>query len=246
MKDWLKECEKDWDIEILFACEAGSFAWGTNSSGSDYDVRFIYKRSIRSYLSLQKPMEVLDFDSPVDAHGWDLFKAFHLLSKSNPSIYEWAYSPIIYIDKHQFSLKLRNIIEENYSTYSLTMHYYHLMKRNMDELSRKESLGTKEQKQLIQALRAFLIIRKIIENKQIIGGPYFEVKKNSDNIFERYYYQAVIAKQQEFIMEETKIKEVLSFLLSQKEGLANQISSLGKKEPFTEELEGWLWELLGL
>ena len=42
----LKCIEKEKKIKILFAVEAGSRAWELNSSESDYDVHFVYYRSL--------------------------------------------------------------------------------------------------------------------------------------------------------------------------------------------------------
>ena len=49
------EKKKKKNIEIIYACEAGSRMWGFNSDISDYDVRFIYKHNdIKEYISLGK------------------------------------------------------------------------------------------------------------------------------------------------------------------------------------------------
>ena len=42
--------EEKYDIKIIYAVESGSRAWNMASVDSDYDVRFIYKGSIKNYL----------------------------------------------------------------------------------------------------------------------------------------------------------------------------------------------------
>lgn len=48
----LKEIENSKNVNILFACESGSRAWGFASPDSDYDVRFIYAHHLEWYLSV--------------------------------------------------------------------------------------------------------------------------------------------------------------------------------------------------
>ena len=46
------------NIQILFAIESGSRAWGFPSPDSDYDVRFVYTRAQSWYLSLFEKRDV--------------------------------------------------------------------------------------------------------------------------------------------------------------------------------------------
>jgi uncharacterized protein len=171
MKDWLSGLGDEYGVEILFACEAGSRAWGIETDQSDFDIRFIYRyRDIKEYLSIRKTKNILDFRSPYDVTGFDLYKVCDLILKSNPSVYEWAYSSITYTEKNQFSLHLKQMIENSYSPFSLFMHYSSLKNRNVKELI-KGDYNVKKQKQLIQAIRADLLCSGLIETKSV-HSPY--------------------------------------------------------------------------
>ena len=51
IEEKLKILTEQHNIRILVAIESGSRAWGFPSQNSDYDVRFIYTRSMDDYLS---------------------------------------------------------------------------------------------------------------------------------------------------------------------------------------------------
>lgn len=245
MEDWLKDCESKWNIDILFACEAGSRAWGTDSVGSDQDLRFIYRhRDIRSYLSLKHPVEVIDANIPIDAHGWDIFKAFELASKSNPSLYEWAFSHIVYKDVNDFSKRLRQLIVENYSPFSVAMHYLSLVSRNLKEVKGKESLGWKQQKQLIQIVRSVLIMENIMKLESMNSSPFFQLNQPPENLWETYYATLVKAKKEGFLLEQDLLKEMTHTLEIERGRLQSSCQNLSKGTPFKEKLDQWLWEIL--
>lgn len=247
MNEWLQECESKWNIDILFACEAGSRAWGLDSSDSDQDLRFIYKhRDIHSYLSLSKPMEVIDLSHPVDAHGWDIFKAFQLAAKSNPSLYEWAFSPIIYVDRRGFSAKLRKMIVDNYSPFSVAMHYLSLMTRNLKEVSGKDNLGVKQQKQLIQIVRSILIIEKLVNNDSSFSSPFFTIDKEPQTMWEKYYHLLGKAKKRKMLLQEEVLKDIILELEKEKISLEASCQILNKGKNFKEKLDEWLWEVLSV
>ena len=94
----LKKIEAQENVKIIMAIESGSRAWGFASPDSDYDVRFIYVRKEEDYLKLEKTRDVIEWklDDVLDINGWDIKKALQLLHNSNPTVFEWCASPIVY------------------------------------------------------------------------------------------------------------------------------------------------------
>lgn len=94
----LDKIERDHDVEILFAIESGSRAWGFPSPDSDYDVRFVYRRPLYWYLSIEPGRDVIELpiSGDLDVNGWDVQKALGLMLKANPVLLEWLSSPIKY------------------------------------------------------------------------------------------------------------------------------------------------------
>ena len=109
VRSLLHDLEERRQIKILFAVESGSRAWRIESADSDYDVRFVYCRPLKDYVSLARPDDVINaaFDqklAPCTAHdalydlcGFDIFKFLRLLAKSNPSTIEWLISNVVYL-----------------------------------------------------------------------------------------------------------------------------------------------------
>lgn len=93
--------EKENDIEILYACELGSRVWGFSNDQSDYNVRFIFKRSnVRDYLALKKRNDVIEcFGDDFNIIGWDIKKALEFHYRDNSNLRECLLSDIVYIDK---------------------------------------------------------------------------------------------------------------------------------------------------
>ena len=94
----LRDIEQQYKVTVLYAAESGSRAWGFASPDSDFDVRFIYKRPREDYLRLDPPRDVIELpvDETWDVVGWDLDKTLRLLHKSNPGLYEWLGSPVLF------------------------------------------------------------------------------------------------------------------------------------------------------
>jgi len=121
----LEQIAAENNIQLLFACESGSRAWGFPSPDSDYDVRFIYLRSTRDYLSIENGKDNLSFpiNDELDIYGWDLRKVLQLLKKSNTTPFEWLQSPIMYKEEPGFKNALWALCPQFFSQRSNIHHY---------------------------------------------------------------------------------------------------------------------------
>lgn len=121
----LEKVEEDKNVEILYACESGSRAWGFPSPDSDYDIRFIYRHHRDWYLTVNEKSDTIQFmeGKLLDGSGWDIRKVLRLLFKSNNSIYSWLYSPIIYRQNERFIKTFRNLSEPYFLPKSVTFHF---------------------------------------------------------------------------------------------------------------------------
>jgi len=142
----LKEIEEKEKIKILYSVESGSRGWGFASKDSDYDVRFIYIRSLDWYLSIAERRDVIECprSNQLDMSGWDIKKVLQLFKKSNPPLYEWLSSPIVYIERGSFAQRLRLLMPSFYAPISCLHHYLHMAKGNYKEYLRGEKVRVKK------------------------------------------------------------------------------------------------------
>lgn len=134
IKEQLRRIEDAENIKILLAVESGSRALGFASPDSDYDVRFVYIRSLEDYLRLDAIRDVIELpiDDVLDINGWDLQKTLRLLHKSNPTLFEWFSSPIVY-KKTEFSDKFRDLMMHYFSPKKTLYHYVSMAEGNYRE-----------------------------------------------------------------------------------------------------------------
>jgi|SRR3989344_135109 len=128
----LREIEDKEKVRILYAVESGSRGWGFESKDSDYDVRFIYAHPVEWYLSIGDKRDVIEYpiSDLLDISGWDIKKALKLFKNSNPPLYEWLTSPIIYMEQANFTHKLKDLMPKFYLPTSAMHHYLHMAQGN--------------------------------------------------------------------------------------------------------------------
>ncbi|MDF3026930.1 MAG: Nucleotidyltransferase [Fluviicola sp.] len=161
----LQEVELNHSIEILFAVESGSRAWGFASPDSDYDIRFVYKRKMESYLSLWDSKDSIEFmtEDDLDGSGWDLKKATLLLAKSNASFLGWLFSPIVYIDRGGTLDAMKQLAIENFNPIAGFYHYHSMNKGFYEQLESKEL----KLKAFFYATRTAFCANWILKNEKI-------------------------------------------------------------------------------
>lgn len=141
----LIELQKERGIKVLFATEAGSRAWRFHSPDSDFDIRFIYSRPIKEYLSIFPGRDTIELiEEPFDFVGWDIRKAMRLLLKSNPPLLEWISLGPGYFKQGPLSDLLTQAKDKVISPHSCFYHYYHMAEGNYREYLRGERVRTKK------------------------------------------------------------------------------------------------------
>lgn len=156
----LEKNEKEKNIEILYACESGSRAWGFPSPDSDYDIRFIYRHPKEWYLTVNEKADNIQFmeGELLDGSGWDIRKVLRLLFKSNNSIYAWLYSPIIYRQDDSFTSKFKKLAESYFLPKSVIFHFLGIATGMLQKEFRGEEVKIK---------KYFYVLRPVLAAKWI-------------------------------------------------------------------------------
>lgn len=126
----LEKLEQEKNIQVLYACESGSRAWGFPSPDSDYDIRFIYRHPRPWYLSLQEKRDTIEFmeNELLDGNGWDIRKVLRLLYKSNASLHDWLFSPVVYLEGNKLIDALQELARQLFLPKKAMHHYLGIAK----------------------------------------------------------------------------------------------------------------------
>ena len=164
IKEKLIEIEKRENIKILHCVESGSRAWGFPSPDSDYDVRFVYVRPKEYYLRLDKTRDVIEWqlDETLDINGWDLQKMLRLLHSSNPTVFEWKNSPIVYKTSDAWK-SISGAVDDCFNAKSGIYHYVNMAKTNCRDYLKCDIVKLKK---YFYVLRPLLACEYIRENQK--------------------------------------------------------------------------------
>lgn len=236
----LKEIEHKKGVEILYACETGSRAWGFPSPDSDYDIRFIYRHERDWYLSLGNHKDTIEImDGELDITGWDLRKSLLLLKKSNAPLIERFQSPIVYYNDDSFKDEFKKLIKSYYSPTAVFFHHYSLAQKFWQDLKDKDEVKLKSYFYLIRSLLScnWIIkdksvlpmhieglmtmidnvrkdkLRELIKLKAGVGEKYTHPKDKEMNKWIISLWEVVEASKENLGVNRTDIKQLNEFFL---------------------------------
>ena len=103
----------------------------------------------------------LPLDDVLDINGWDLQKTLRLFRKSNPTLFEWFSSPIVYMET-PFAETFRTMMGNYFSTKRSLYHYIHMAEKNKREYLEGDLVKVKK---YFYVLRPVLACRWILKKK---------------------------------------------------------------------------------
>lgn len=169
----LAVCGQTEDVRILFSIEAGSRSWGLASETCDYDVRFVYVRPKSDYLRLENVRDTIEckLDRELDIVGWDVRKFLCFMRSSNPTVYEWLDSTIVYCEDERFRA-VRDVAPQCFNSVAHAYHYLEMATKNVRYLQTEKATL----KRYLYAVRALLACRWSTQRQEPIPMDFDALK----------------------------------------------------------------------
>lgn len=196
IKSLLKEIEENKKIEILYACETGSRAWGFASPDSDYDIRFIYKHQLDWYLTLSNKKDTIELmlsNGDLDINGWDLRKSLLLLNKSNAALIERFTSPIVYYEKENFRNDFSGLIKSYYNRTAVFYHHHSLATNFWNDIKDKEDVKLKS---LFYLIRSMLSCVYVINKNTVVPMNIHPLLEETESSFKGFILELIALKKE--------------------------------------------------
>jgi uncharacterized protein len=155
----LKKFEKENEAKIILAVESGSRAWGFASTDSDYDVRFVYKYPKQEYLNMRKLRDCfnwMDEENNIDYEGFDIYKFYDLLYKSNMNMMDWVANKMVYLSGLYDKKGLLQILENGFNRATYISHNYGLCSKNYHNYFEVPKEQEPTAKRYVYCIRALL------------------------------------------------------------------------------------------
>jgi hypothetical protein len=180
----LAEFEKEHAVTVLLAVESGSRGWGFSSEDSDYDVRFVYRsNSLASYLTLSKPKDSFDWieqENNCDFEGYDIYKFYDLLLKSNMNIIDWLFQSNIYVDGLPSKEELKAVVKNGFNRRTYISHNYGLCKKNYHRYFVSPAENEPTAKRFVYCIRALLSAAYCARFDTVAPLNFYDLLRASD------------------------------------------------------------------
>ena len=133
--DILANVEREHNVKIIYAVEAGRREWYTDGAAqrrnTEFDIRFIYMhKNLKSYVSVNRnaTTESIDGYTPDRLYDWcgfDITKALRLLNQMNPVLVEMIYASNVYKSdaNHAMVERVRDLVLRQYRIVPLMYQY---------------------------------------------------------------------------------------------------------------------------
>lgn len=235
----LRAAEVEHGVQVVYACESGSRAWGFASPDSDYDVRFIYARPQDWYLSfdVERRRDVIEYPivDDIDCGGWDIRKALYLFIRTNGALLEWLHSPIKYIEAGPFARQLRELTPRAVNSIALCYHYSHMARGNAREYLFEDQVRLKK---YFYVLRPLLAIRYI---EYGLGLPPVEFEKLVEAVAPKELQSGIttlldLKRRTPELGLGAPIPEIGNFITSELERLGEKFSGQGRPDILKQEI----------
>lgn len=245
----LHQIEKEYQVTVLYAVESGSRAWGFESKDSDYDIRFIYAHPLEWYITIEDKRGVIEIKAQgsLDFSGWDIRKALGLYKRSNPPLYEWLISPIIYVEKGTLAQQLRDLSPRYYSPVTSIYHYLHMARGNYRQYLQGNTVRVKKYFYVLRPIFACMWIEQYTTQPPMEFVKILEIltlpdvlKKEIGRLYDR-------KKAGEELDKEAKITVINQFLDEKIKYFENRAKEMGTRQelkPDSTELDHILYETI--
>jgi len=245
----LHQIEAEHKVEILYAVESGSRAWGFESTDSDYDVRLIYRHELKWYLNVLPKRDVIEYPESnlLDISGWDLRKTLFLLNKSNPVLFEWLNSPIVYIKNEASYNLIKEASEDYFSPISSIYHYLHMAKGNYRNYLQGDIVRIKKYFYVLRPLLACMWIEKYSKTPRLNFQDLIKELEIGEQLLNSI---AVLLKDKKTGIESgygPKIPEINNFIQNKIEHFTEKSSSFNPADkPSPVKLDELFFTLINL
>lgn len=183
MRESIDNVFKDIQEIPLFFIESGSRLWGIASPDSDFDVRGFHLQSKQQYFDFYKHRDIIEvMDGSFDFVSYDIDKMFDLLAKSNPTVFEWIRSNIIYLNVLPDWPAFQNDIITNFDFKALFHHYISFAKGNINLMEKGKKFTYKTVFYCIRGLLSAELATKQIIPSLLINDLFDQFDEDNEVI----------------------------------------------------------------